>query len=575
MDGQLRQRFAMALTGGAAGLACEALVWVTEADLLGERAALGLAVFALVFFAGVLALGGLIGPRRAVPGAGLVAAALAGLLMLAGLRFDAPGDLLHRPIPVLAALVLGFVPLPFVVALLRGNWRDYPVLFTSAWAIVVRYAAAWLFVGVVWLVLFLSDQLLGMVGLPVIGDLLDLRAVSLLVSGLALGLGLAVVGEMAETVAPDLVLRLLRVLVPVLLPVLLLFVIVLPLRGFEAVFAHLSAAATLLAFAALGATLVTAALDQSAAEQSRSAVVMGAARIMAPALLAPAGLAGWAIWLRVAQYGWTPDRLLAAALAVLGMGYGLGYLWAVLRGAGWQDRVRQTNVAMALALLATAALFLTPMLNPERISTASQLARLADGRATLAQLDVPALGDWGRAGQAALAGLEAQARAQGDTALAARLAGASAPETSPEALRAELAGLMPLRPADATAMRDAALNLLWEGELADWAAMCRDGGAPGLPGCVMLVADFWPDRPGPEALALLRAPDGTLRPEAFGSDGSSMALRLSYGVLGGTLPEGAEALALLQSLVAGGEPALAQRSIRVLELPQGALIPLP
>lgn len=574
MDRQTRHRFAMVLTGAAAGLSCEALAWVLDGGVLGARAALGLSAFSGVFFAGLLALSGLVGLRRALPGAALVAAVLAGLLMLASLRFDQAADLLDRAIPLLSSLVLAFVPLPFVVAILRGNWRDYAVLFSSAWAIVVRYAAAWLFVGVVWLVLLLCDQLLKMVGIGLIGDLLSVRAVALVVTGAALGQGLAVVGEMAESVAPDLVLRLLRVLVPVLLPVLLLFVIVLPLRGFDALFLHLSAAAMLLAFAALGATLVTAALDQSVGDQSRSVVVLRAAQVMAPVLLAPAALAGWAIWLRVAQYGWTPDRLLAAVLAVLGLGYGLGYAGSVLLGRGWEDRIRQTNVFMALAVVLAAALLLTPVLNPERISAASQMARLADGRASLAELDVPALGDWGRAGQGALADLSARAAAEGDAALAARLAGAAAPEPLPEALRADLAALLPLRPAGETAVRDAALGLLWDAELADWLALCRNGAAPGRPGCVMLVADFWPDRPGPEALALLRAEDGSLRPEAFGFD-QGQALRLSWASPGGSLPVGAEALALLDSLQASAEPPLASRVIKVLELPEGVLIPLP
>ncbi len=106
--------------------------------------------------------------------------------------------------------------MPFLIAALGpvGNWRDYPELFNQSWNIVVRYVAAWLFMGLFWAVLLLSNELFGIIGLEILDDLLDIAPVPYVLSGLVLGLALAVVNELSEYVSPYLILRLLRLLLP-------------------------------------------------------------------------------------------------------------------------------------------------------------------------------------------------------------------------------------------------------------------------------------------------------------------------------------------------------------------------
>ncbi|MDZ7908977.1 MAG: DUF4153 domain-containing protein [Gemmobacter sp.] len=455
MTPQMQHRLEMGAIGVAAGLACHLLALVFDGDLLGARTGLALAALLSVFFTALLAMTGPLRPGRAALGAFGLALVVAGLLALASLRFDTAEELFESPIPFLSYLVLCFVPLPFVIAAVQGRWRDYALLFSAAWTIVIRYAAAWLFVGVVWLVIFLSDLLLSLVGIEALGDLVMLQPVALVVTGLALGLAIAVVDELADVVSPDLVLRLLRLLVLPVCIVLGLFLLVLPVAGIETVFSSISAAATLLTISALVATLVTAALDQSGAEQSRSPLILQPARVLALMLIVPSGLAVWAVWERVAQYGWTPDRVFAAVVAVLGLGYGVIYPGAVLLGRGWETRIRQGNIAMALALLAASALLLTPVLNPQAIAARSQ-QRFDDGRLTVERLDLAALEEWGRAGDSVRQALEDRAAQPGQQALADRLmASPSAPAADPdltdERLRANLVARMPLRPAMMTA----------------------------------------------------------------------------------------------------------------------------
>lgn len=504
MGGQLAERWRLALTGAFGGVLLWALVQAVDRDLMGDRLALVLMALLVTGLAAVLAMAGPLGLRRAVPralGLGLVVAVL---VWLAGLRHAAADDIFNSPVPAMALLAVAALPVPFLIAQGRGNWRDYGALFLEAWSIVVRFAAAWAFAGLVWLVIFLSDQVLGIVGVTVIGDMLDQTIVPMVITGAALGLGMAVVFELAELLSPYLVLRLFRLLLPVVLAVMVVFLIALPFRGLEGLFNGLSPALLLLAMVAVGVSLVSIAVDQSDADATESPLLRRAAQGMALILPLLAGFAGWAIWLRVDQHGWTPERLFVAVVAGLGLLYGVVYALAVVRGAGWMARIRQGNVGMALLVIVVAALWLTPLLDAERISAGSQLARFEAGRTAVADLDVRALQGWGLAGERVLATLAERAKEPGQEALAAVLAG-EAPDDSAgvAAAAAALAAAMPVQPATATGTRDTLLLSAADYMLTDWQAVCDRKLEDGGPACLMVVADLLPTLPGEEGLLIL------------------------------------------------------------------------
>lgn len=448
MERHMRQRLVMTAMGGLAGLCLHLLLKVAEQQILPDRAALGATGFAAVFFGGWLSLTGPLPARRAAAGAALVAAAVTVFLLVASLRFDGIRSMFSVAGSVLPVLILALVPLPFLVAADQGNWRDYPALFTAAWTLTVRMAAAWLFTALVWGLLLLSNALLELVGVDVIGRITDTDMGPWLVTGLALGLALAVVMEYSDLISPALVLKLLRILLPLVLCVVALFILGLPLRGLEAGFGTVSVAQTLIAMAAAAALLVTIAIDQSDAEAVEGAFMRRATQALALLLPVPAAVAAWALWQRVAAYGWTPDRLAGAVAAALALAYGLLYAGSVLSGRAWMARIRAGNIGMALVLLVTAALWQTPLFDPTRIAAHDQLARVLDGRTELPDLDPYAIGRWGRAGSEALEALQQRASEPGQEALADRLARPGVPGRmrASEDLAVELATLMEVRP---------------------------------------------------------------------------------------------------------------------------------
>lgn len=165
--------------------------------------------------------------------------------------------------------------------------------------------------------------------------------------------------------------------------------------------------------------------------------------------------------------------------------------------------------------LGLAVLWLTPAFDAERISSASQKARVL----AAAAMPDPAVGGqmlgWGRAGEAAVEALKVVAETQGRADIAAWLGGQwDNGEIRPEMLtelRAAVTAVLPVRPASATGTRDVMLSLMAGYELQEIVDACNQKMAGGAAGCVMVVADLMPAVPGEEAvLGLVRGDWATL-----------------------------------------------------------------
>ncbi len=507
------ERTSFAIVGAIAGLAFWGLLDLLPDSGLNQRLILFISSAGLGFFGVLLAL---MGPTRLIPAAAAAAAVAlpaAGLLVWASLRFAQVDVFLEQGHSVLAVILVLTIAVPYVAASLSDSegWRDYAQLFDLSWTIVVRYAAAWLFVAVAWGVLLLSDALLGLVGITVIADLLEIEAVPFLISGLVLGLALAIVHELREYVSPFLLIQLLRLLLPVLLVVLGVFILALPLRGLSGLFGHFSAATVLGSVAFAGITLVTTAIHRDDEMAVQGAWMQGAAQVLALLLWVPAGLAVYAVWLRVAQYGLTPDRVAAMIAAVLVTVYALLYGGAVARRADWAGRIRAVNRVMAMIVAAVAVLWLTPVLNAQRLSVNSQLARAADPDVAAAELAVWEMThDWGHAGRAGLEKLRTMQERPDHAALLALIDKAAVTpdrwqyfDSSAVAGLQSLDDVVPVRPPGVT-LPAGALDALHGNDRQRIHKGCAQGvpledGAMGA-GCVLVMGEFNPDRAGRQGM---------------------------------------------------------------------------
>jgi len=492
----LQRRLLMALIGALAGLACYVLVDVVEEFLTGH-ARFWLTTATAGFFVPLLALIGPLEPRRAGLAAAVIGVVSSSLVAWAALRYAQVEDFMAAAHGLMAYGALVLLPLPFAIAQADGpgGWRDYAVLFDQAWGLVVRGAAALIFVGLVWGVVFLSDAVLQIVGLTLIEDLLEIDAVPYVLTGLTLGLSAAVVYELSAYVSPQLILRLLLLLLPVVLAVTALFIAALPLRGLGGLFGSLSPAATLMAMAIAAITLISTAVERDADRELGTGAMRAMTQALALLLPVLAGLAAYAVWLRVDQYGWTPPRLVAWLSALVLTAYAMAYALEVLRRGDWMARLRRDNTALALVVAGLSALWLTPALDASRLSTNSQLARFEAGQSTVDQLPIWMMAeDWGLAGQDGLTRLEAMTAHPEYDEIAARIAAARSGHSrysyvdgggGGAQLAAALLRDMPVQPQGATLDR-ALLSRVSAEVLRAWSDGCAVGLPDGAPGCVAL-----------------------------------------------------------------------------------------
>jgi len=178
-------------------------------------------------------------------------------------------------------------------------------------------------------------------------------------------------------------------------------------------------------------------------------------------------------------------------------------------------RIRQGNVAMALVVIVAAALWMTPVLNAQRISAQSQLTRFLDGTATVDQVPFWHLAhDWGTAGEAALERLAAASEHPDAVVIAERIKLVRAAGTPfqfnqsqlqdqavEKALR--LAEMLPVLPQGRAVTPEFFANVP-PYRVEQWLQGCARGDSMD-PGCVLIFADLLPGLPpGAQAVVIHR-----------------------------------------------------------------------
>jgi len=253
-------------------------------------------------------------------------------------------------------------------------------------------------------------------------------------------------------------------------------------------------------------TLISTALDRGREYEVTHRGLRSATRGLALVLPILAGLAGWAVWLRVGAYGWTPDRVLAAMVALFVLSYGVGYCAAAVFGQDWMRRIRALNVALVIGVIAALVFWMTPVLDPYRIATRSQINRFEQGHGTADQLPLWSMAhEWGRAGQTGLEDLSIIAQESGAQDLVSRIAEAQTATSPfifersvvdlgrPDTLE-EILSVMPARPLGVRLPVEL-MSKVPAYRLEQWARGCRELLGSGGPGCVFVQGAFMPGVP--------------------------------------------------------------------------------
>ncbi len=389
----------------------------------------------LFFFVPVLVLVGLgrMPPRALAIWAAVAGVALVGLGCFDAVRGRVPDYPMRETFWPSVHLWLALAPTVFIAHALvvdaisqRRLVAPYPRHFDTAWKLGVQLALSVAFIGVFWGVLELGAGLFKLVNVGFFQRVIHRHWFAFPATTLALALAVHVTDVQPALIrgARSLGLTLLSWLLPLLAVVLAGFLGSLPFLSLAPLWKTHFATGLLLTAVAILVVLINSCYQDGAAEQTRSRFKRWLASLGALELVPLVALAAWALGLRVDQYGWSGQRIVAAAIVVLAACYALGYTLAAVHSPVWLKHVETTNfVAAYLALALVLALF-TPLADPARLMVADQLARLRSGVVSPKEFDFQALkfdgARWGAAALAELAKGSAETAAKATSALAAQ-----------------------------------------------------------------------------------------------------------------------------------------------------------
>ncbi len=325
---------------------------------------------------------------------------------------------------ILASLVLGFMLIPLAAGRHGGRWQ-YHRLFELAWRNALLGISVVLITVLFWAVLYAGALLMKSLGLGFIKELIEKPVFVFPVTGMVVGAVFAQGHARAEALVTlrHYVLALQAWLLPLLLLFGVMWLLALPFTGLEPLFGTRSAAFTLLWFTALAVHLLNCAWQDGRQASLYPRWLAAFVRFAWLTLPVVTLVAGWALWLRIRQYGWTEERIWALFVWLIAAGHALGYALSLLpalqrrllprsHAGAWMASVPGSNIGMAVLMLFALALLAGPVGDPRRLAVSDQIARLEASKVEPAEFDYRYL-RWGADRWGTMA-LQELAAAKGD-----------------------------------------------------------------------------------------------------------------------------------------------------------------
>lgn len=309
-------------------------------------------------------------------------------------------------------LLMAMLALPWIQYSLHVSREQarYPHFYRQLWLNALTLLIVFVANGLFWLVLLLWSEMFKLVGIPFFSTLFfDTDWFGYVAFGLITALAVVLVRTQSRlaTAVQKLLTFIATGLLPLVALLALMFILTLPFTGLEAISQRVSAAGLMSTL-----TLLLLLLMAIVREPQKEALPYpGALRylIKCSLIVAPIYMliAGWSLWVRIQQYGWTPERLYSVLVVVVLLVWSFGYLASILR-RGRNPLELQGPVILGVSLLALGLLVLlsSPVIDAWRISVNSHMGLYHSGKIKPDQVSLYMLDHSGKPGRAALEALQ-------------------------------------------------------------------------------------------------------------------------------------------------------------------------
>lgn len=293
-------------------------------------------------------------------------------------------------------LIACFKAIMYIKLLANKQVINYQSLFFASWRNAIIFAATLLFTSIFFGILQLGAALFNLLGIEFFSVLLQEEW--FWVPALTLASAFAIHTFRNIIYLADNISSILQILMKFLLPVLVLvslgFLLTLPFTGLNKLWETRSGTYLLLWLTALSLFFVNAIYHKGADNKPYHLAVHRFILVGVALLPIYSVISAYGLFARIAQYGFTPDRLWALSIWFILSCFTVGYLFGILKlRDNWLRVQSKVNVVMGLIVLAFALLVNSPVLNFKAISADSQMARYYSGELSLAELDINYFGN--------------------------------------------------------------------------------------------------------------------------------------------------------------------------------------
>ena len=297
----------------------------------------------------------------------------------------------------MVAVLLAYIALPFIQtqSLFNRQAIDYRALYRHSWDNFFVVALAGLFLLIFWLMIVLCTFLFKMLGISAVEDFLysPYFLLTSLPIMFTIGVGIGHEHEKVISTIRFIVLSICRYLLPLSALISLIFSVTLLFTGLEALWSTGVSTHSLLWLIVINLVFVNGVYQDGENTDQYPVILKALVNLALMTLVVFACISIYSVYLRIDQYGLTPNRIYVMVISLVAFLYTASHAWAAVRSLksklsnNWLAEIKTPNVITAYLVAGLIILLHSPYLDPYSLSARSQFKRALDPGTDLNNFD--------------------------------------------------------------------------------------------------------------------------------------------------------------------------------------------
>ncbi len=284
-----------------------------------------------------------------------------------------------------------YIAIPFI-----QNWInkkdsifDYKDLFYHSWNNYFIVFIATILIGIFWLLILLCGGLFSILGIPLIKIFVTpiflISSISIL---FALGIYIGRKNYKIVHSLRTIVIALCNILLPLVISITILFGLSLLLMGMEPLFKTGKTTTLLIILISSTIFFINGIFQDGTRKEPLNKYLIIATNITIFTLPVYSVIALYAIYLRIDQYGLTPDRFLVGISTLIISFYSIAYTYcAYIKSTVWLEEIKKVNTVLSFIVFIVILAINTPILNADKYAAMNQYNRLISGKVDASKFD--------------------------------------------------------------------------------------------------------------------------------------------------------------------------------------------